>query len=101
MSVPFLTMTAVPCMPVFWKCESAQIICDREVRQIEIPVPQKHRDMEDEGYQYEIRHVQDCLRKHLTESALVTHDMTRNVLRSCDEIRRQWNLVYPFETSGS
>ena len=84
-------------MPVFWKCESAQIIHNGTVRQIESPVPQKVRGVADEGYQYEIRHVQDCLRRGLTQSPLVTHAMTRDVLAMCDELRRQWGLVYPFE----
>ena len=84
-------------MPVFWKCESAQIIHNGTVRQIESPVPQKVRGVADEGYQYEIRHVQDCLRRGLTQSPLVTHAMTRDVLAMCDELRREWGLVYPFE----
>ena len=51
----------------------------------------------DEGYQYEIRHVQECLHRGLVQSSLVTHAMTQDVLEMCDEIRRQWGLVYPFE----
>ena len=27
----------------------------------------------------------------------MTFEMTRDVLRLCDEIRKQWGLVYPFE----
>lgn len=46
---------------------------------------------------YEIRHVQECLRRGLVQSPLVTHAMTQDVLEMCDEIRRQWGLVYPFE----
>ena len=53
--------------------------------------------MEDEGYQYEIRHVNACLRAGLTESPLLTHAMTRDVLEMCDALRAQWGLVYPFE----
>ncbi len=33
----------------------------------------------------------------LVQSPLVTHAMTQDVLEMCDEIRRQWGLVYPFE----
>ena len=84
-------------MPDFWKCECAQIVRNGDTRQIESPVPQKVRGVIDEGYQFEIRHVQDCLRKGLTQSPLVTHAMTRDVLAMCDELRRQWGLVYPFE----
>ncbi len=61
------------------------------------PVPQRVSGVEDEGYQYEIRHVNACLRAGLTESPLLTHAMTRDVLRMCDALRAQWGLVYPFE----
>ena len=84
-------------MPVFWKCESAQIVCGEVTRKIESPVPQKISGVIDEGYQFEIRHVQDCLHRGLTQSPLVTHAMTRDVLSMCDELRGQWGLVYPFE----
>lgn len=84
-------------MPVFWKPACAEIVCDGAVRRIESPVPQKVEGISDEGYQYEIRHVQECLRRGLVQSPLVTHGMTQDVLEMCDEIRRQWGLVYPFE----
>ena len=84
-------------MPVFWKPEMAEIICDGSVRQLSSPVPQKISGISDEGYQYEIRHVNDCLRRGLKESPLVTHAMTKEVLEMCDDIRRQWGLRYPFE----
>ena len=84
-------------MPVFWKPACAEIVCDGAVRRIESPVSQKVEGISDEGYQYEIRHVQECLRRGLVQSPLVTYAMTQDVLEMCDEIRRQWGLVYPFE----
>ncbi len=84
-------------IPVFWKPESAEIVCDGDIKRIESPVPQKADGIIDEGYQFEIRHVQDCLNRGLIESPLITHEMTRDVLVMCDDIRRQWGLVYPFE----
>ncbi|MCR5136958.1 MAG: Gfo/Idh/MocA family oxidoreductase [Oscillospiraceae bacterium] len=84
-------------MPVFWKPESAFISRGGSERQIMSQVPQQVPGILDEGYQYEIRHVNDCLRRGLTESPLVTHAMTGHVLQMCDEIRAQWGLVYPFE----
>ena len=84
-------------MPVFWKPGSAIITCGDDERRIESVIPQRISGMEDEGFQFEIRHVQDCLQKGLKESPLVTHTMTRDVLKMCDEIRAQWGLVYPFE----
>lgn len=85
-------------LPVFWKPETAVITCDETERVIECPVPQRFSTFLDEGYQFEIRHVDDCLRKGLIESPLVTHAMTHDVLKMCDEFRGQWGLVYPFET---
>ena len=84
-------------MPVFWKPESAIINCGESERIIEAPVPQRISGIIDEGYQFEIRHVNECLRKGLKESSEITHAMTRDVLRMCDEIRSQWGLIYPFE----
>ena len=84
-------------MPVFWKPESAVISRGEREQLIECPVPQRVGGVVDEGYQYEIRHVNDCLCQGLTESPLVTHEMTRNVLKMCDKLRMQWGLVYPFE----
>lgn len=84
-------------MPVFWKPGLAVITCGENERRIESLVPQRIGDIEDEGFQFEIRHVQECLRKGLTESPLVTQDMTSDVLSMCDKIRAQWELVYPFE----
>lgn len=84
-------------IPVFWKPERAEIVCDGASTRIEATIPQKVTGIFDEGYQYEIRHVQDCLRRGLSQSPLVTHVMTREVLQMCDEIRRQWGMVYPFE----
>jgi predicted dehydrogenase len=79
------------------KPESAQIVCGETTVRLESPVKQHVCRVVDEGYQYEIRHVQECLRQGLTQSPLVTHAMTHDVLKMCDEIRRQWGLVYPFE----
>ena len=84
-------------MPVFWKPGLAVVTCGETERRIESMVPQRISNIEDEGYQYEIRHVQECLHKGLTESPMVTHKMTHDVLKMCDEIRAQWGLVYPFE----
>ena len=84
-------------VPVFWKPESYEITKGGEVKQISSPIPQAVSGVQDEGYQFEIRHVQECLSRGLKESPLVTHAMTANVLKMCDEVRGQWGLVYPFE----
>ena len=84
-------------LPRFWKPTEARITGPDGERRIVCPVPQRVNGVEDEGYQYEIRHVNACLRAGLTESPLLTHAMTRDVLEMCDALRAQWGLVYPFE----
>jgi predicted dehydrogenase len=47
------------------------------------------------GYQYEIRHVQECLKKGLIESPVMTLDHTMEIMEVLDEIRRKAGLSYP------
>ena len=79
-------------IPVFWKPESAEIYRNGTMRRIGSSVEQRISGIMDEGYQYEIRHVQECLREGRKESPLVTHEATYDVLKMCDEIRRQWRI---------
>lgn len=46
------------------------------------------------GYQYEARHVNDCLKKGLTESPLMTHSDTLLLMETMDEIRRIAGIKY-------
>jgi predicted dehydrogenase len=50
-----------------------------------------------DGLQFEIRHVHDCLQQGLTESPWMPLDETLRILRTLDQIRAQWGLVYPQE----
>jgi predicted dehydrogenase len=49
------------------------------------------------GYQYEARHVNDCLRKGLTESPLVSFSDTLLLMETLDEIRRVAGIHYPLD----
>ena len=51
----------------------------------------------DEGFQFEIRHVEECVLGGLRESPEVGWAVTDRVLKQCDELRNQWGLKYPFE----
>ena len=84
-------------IPVFWKPSQYSITIGGKSRTVRNPIPQKVARITDEGYQFEIRHVQECLREGLTESPLVPHAVTAEVLSQCDELRNQWGLKYPFE----
>lgn len=84
-------------IPHFWKPTQLDWIRDGKRQTVERPVPQTPGVDQDEGYQYEIRHFQDCLRSGLIESPQMTWELSARVLSQCDELRRQWGLVYPFE----
>ena len=47
------------------------------------------------GYQYEAQHVCECIQKGLTESPVMTHQDTLDLIEVLDEIRRQAGIVYP------
>ena len=84
-------------IPTFWKAAGFEIVRDGTTETYDLPIDQKVDGIEDEGYQYEIRHVQECIRAGVTESPLVPHSTTREVLAQCDALRKQWGLKYPFE----
>ena len=49
------------------------------------------------GYQHEIRHVNECLKKGLTESPVWTLDDTLNLMKTLDAVRAIIGLKYPNE----
>jgi hypothetical protein len=46
------------------------------------------------GYQYEIRHVGDCLRNGLSESPVMRHADTMELVETLDEIRYKAGIRY-------
>lgn len=85
-------------IPTFWKPTRMHVIAGERDKWIERPVSQNIPGIEDEGYQYEIRHMQECIRRGLLESPVMTWQKSRNVLAICDRLRADWGLKYPFET---
>ena len=47
------------------------------------------------GYQYEIRHVQECLRKGLTESPVMSHADSLLLMETLDAVRAKAGIIYP------
>jgi len=84
-------------IPHFYKPEKAIIVKGDKKREIDMPVTQRIANVKDEGYQYEIMHVNECLRKGLKESEIVPFSHTLEILKECDELRQAWGLKYPFE----
>ena len=83
--------------PLFWKPTEMEVVIGGEKTSYEVPVPQKVAGIEDEGYQYEIEYVNECIRKGLKESPEMPWSTTVDVVREMDELRKQWKLKYPFE----
>ena len=74
-------------IPRFWSPEQVTVRTDEGTETFDFPVGQKIEGMRDEGYQYELRHVNDCIRKGLRESPVVTFERTIRVLEQCDRLR--------------
>ena len=88
-------------LPHFWKptelilrrAEGRKTVEERR----SFPVPQAELARPDEGFSYEVSHVEDCIARGLAESPKVPHAATERVLTACDSLRAQWGLRYPFE----
>ena len=52
---------------------------------------------EGNGYHYEAVEVMRCLRTGKTESEIMPLDESLSIIRTLDEIRKQWGLKYPME----
>ena len=55
------------------------------------------RPFEVNGYEYEIREAERCVREGKLQSELMTWEQTVSVMRIMDEVRRQNGLRFPFE----
>jgi len=76
-------------IPNFWRASSATLQVDgKEKEIIEIP-------FDGNGYCYEAREVEHCLREGKLQSDLMTWDESISVLKTMDELRKQWGLKYP------
>ncbi|MEX2235444.1 MAG: Gfo/Idh/MocA family oxidoreductase [Cyclobacteriaceae bacterium] len=49
------------------------------------------------GYQFETRHVNECLRKGLTESPVMTHADTLMLMETLDRVRKVCGVRYPVD----
>jgi predicted dehydrogenase len=84
-------------VPVFWKPTVMKVTINGYTKEYKEPVSLKHAEYKDEGFQFEIAHVNECLRKGLKESPIMTWDKSLSIMKQCDELRKQWGLKYPFE----
>ncbi len=84
-------------VPHFWKPTQMLVTVGNETTNVERKVPQKIVGVEDEGYQYEIAHVNQCIREGVVESPVLTWKDTMAILNQCDSLRTDWGIVYPQE----
>ena len=84
-------------LPHFWSADTVKLVKGDRMETFSFPVPQKDPARPDEGYQFEFRHANECIRKGLTESPVLPHSVTESILTQCDSLRRDWGEVYPFE----
>lgn len=84
-------------VPHFWKPTQMLVTIGNEKKSVERKVAQRIAGVEDEGYQYEIAHVNQCIREGMTESPVLTWADTMAVLKQCDSLRADWGIVYPQE----
>jgi predicted dehydrogenase len=61
------------------------------------PVPVEVHRENGFGYQFEARHVNECLRKGLTESPVMTHADTLMLMETLDRIRKVCDIRYPVD----
>jgi dihydrodiol dehydrogenase / D-xylose 1-dehydrogenase (NADP) len=52
------------------------------------------------GFQYEIRRVQECLRRGLTECPDFTWDDSMEICRMIDGLRKDWGIAYASDSCG-
>ena len=84
-------------IPVYWKGSEFDLVSEGKTVHYDFPVPQRVDGIADEGFQFEIRHVNDCVCSGMRESPVVSHALTREILTQMDTLRGQWGLKYPFE----
>ena len=49
------------------------------------------------GYEYELIHATDCILNNLKESPVHTFEKSINLCTAMDNLRKDWNMKYPWE----
>jgi len=80
-------------IPDFWRATTANLKVDgKDDEIVEIP-------FDANGYCYEAREVECCLREGKLQSDLMPWDESISILRTMDELRNQWGLKYPSDNN--
>lgn len=78
-------------IPNFWHGNLLNVHVDGENEEI-LQLPYQST-----GYNYEALEVMKCIREGKTESLIMPLDETLAIIETMDEMRKIWNLKYPFE----
>ena len=78
--------------PLFCPSKITLNLFDAEATEVSLP-------FESNGYQFEVMEVNRCIREGKTESDVMPLDETLAIMRVMDEIREQFGLKYPMESS--
>ncbi len=74
----------------FWHCTKADVIIDDQTETIEIP-------LDCNGFEYQARHVNQCLRDQKLQSSIMPLAETLEIMQTLDRVRADWHLKYPNE----
>lgn len=77
-------------LPNFFYCQKAVVCCDHSLETLERPFLCN-------GYEYELRHFEQCVASGLSESPVMTHRRSIEMMTLLDELRCMWGLAYPCE----
>lgn len=78
-------------IPYFFKATKATLsVIGEEPLTVELP-------LEGNGYNYEAAEVMKCLREGKLESELMPLDETVSIVKTMEELRRQWGIKFPME----
>ena len=79
-------------VPQFWKAEKAFVydLNNSLIKEISYPFLVN-------GFEYEIMETYKVIQSGLLESSIMTHNITLEILKEMDDLRKVWNLKYPQE----
>jgi predicted dehydrogenase len=72
----------------FERNKTIHLNCDGRNQFIEIEEDQNF------GFQHEAKHVMNCLNKKLTQSPILSHEFSKNLISILDKIRKESNIVF-------
>lgn len=76
-------------VPKFWEARTYEVVTEGGRDVVEKPF--------ESGYQFQIAHAMDCIRKGKTESDVMSLDESLEIMKTMDGLRAEWGFEFPFE----